>query len=221
MSSAWLPRASRRLLLACCLALALQPGHGAAPGTALDRYLDGLSTWSADFSQKVVDEAGKPVDSGTGRLLIVRPGKFRWESRPEGAKEFAQLMIADGSNLWSLDYELESATVKPLKEALSESPVMLLVGQVGLREAFAVAANGRREGLDWVKVNPKDVESDFREALFGFRGRELARLVIIDKLGQRSTLVFTGVKRNARVDPALVQFKLPEGAELIGKPVAP
>jgi outer membrane lipoprotein carrier protein len=151
----------------------------------------------------------------------VRPGKFRWESAPAGANDAAQLLVADGRNLWFLDRDLEQATVKPLAQALPQSPAMLLAGGADLRAAFDVQPSGKRDGLDWVRVLPKDAASDFREALFGFKGRELARLVIVDKLGQRSTLGFAGVKRNAPVAPALVQFVLPEGVDLIGTPVAP
>jgi outer membrane lipoprotein-sorting protein len=70
-------------------------------------------------------------------------------------------------------------------------------------------------------VLPKDAKSDFREALFGFKGKELLRLIVVDKLGQRSTLVFTGVQRNVPVDAGLTQFTLPKGVDLIGTPVSP
>lgn len=210
----------RRLLLlasACVLSAPLV----AAESTALDDYLDGLATWSADFTQTAVDAQGKTVESHRGRLLIVRPGKFRWETEPDGAGEGGRLMIADGRNVWSLERDLDQATVKPLTEAMSQSPVMMLTGSAELRAAFTVQASGRRDGLAWVRAQPKDAASDFREASFGFRGKELARLVIVDKLGQRSTLDFTRVKRNAPTDPALTQFVLPEGVDLIGKPVVP
>jgi len=210
-------RAALALLLAACVAAPLR----AADTTPLDGYLQGLSTWSADFTQSAVDAGGKPAAGGHGKLLIVRPGKFRWESTPEGADEGAQLLVADGRNLWFLDRDLDQATVKPLAEALPQSPAMLLAGGADLRGAFSVQADGRRDGLDWVRVTPKDAASDFREARFGFKGRELARLAVIDKLGQRSTLVFSNVKRNAPVDPAATQFVLPPGVDLIGKPVAP
>jgi outer membrane lipoprotein carrier protein len=222
MSSARQVRSWRGWLCCASWCAALCPVvAGGAQGTALDGYLAGLTTWSAEFSQRVLDEAGKQIDTGTGRLIIVRPGKFRWESKPADARQVAQLMVADGCSLWSLDYDLESVTVKPLRDALAQSPAMLLVGQTGLRDAFDVAADGRRDGFNWVKVEPRDAQSDFREARFGFRANELARLVIIDKLGQRSTLTFSAVRRNAKVDPALVKFTLPEGFDQIGKPVCP
>jgi outer membrane lipoprotein carrier protein len=169
----------------------------------------------------VVDARGKQVNTGRGRLLIVRPGRFRWESAPEGAGEAAQLLVADGRNLWFYDRDLDQVTVKPQAEALPQSPAMLLAGGSELRSAFKVSSAARRDGLDWVVAQPIDPASDFREARFGFLRSELQRLVVVDKLGQQSTLVFSGVKRNAVVDAALVTFAPPAGADLIGKPLAP
>jgi outer membrane lipoprotein carrier protein len=202
--------------------VAAEPVAAAAPtGTALDTYLSGLQTWQASFTQAVVDARNRHVGAGRGRLIIVRPGRFRWESAPEGAGEAVQLLVADGRNLWFLDRDLDQATVKPQQDALPQSPAMLLAGGGDLRGAFRINASGRRDGLEWVVAQPRDAQSDFREARFGFRGTELQQLVVVDKLGQRSTLAFTDVKRNAAVDPALVSFTLPKGADLIGKPLAP
>jgi outer membrane lipoprotein carrier protein len=206
-----------------CLAIALPAVLRAAESTptALDSYLKGLSTWQADFKQTVLDARGKHVGEGRGRLIIVRPGKFRWESAPDGAADAAQLLVADGRNLWFLDRDLDQATVKPQKDALPQSPAMLLAGGEDLRAAFKVKADGRRDGFDWVVAQPNDQQSDFREARFGFRGGELQRLAVVDKLGQRSTLTFDNVRRNDTVDPALVSFSVPKGADLIGQPLAP
>lgn len=206
--------------LAAAVAMLLLPAAQAAQ-TALDGYLQGLTTWTAEFTSETRDEENKVVETGNGRLLIVRPGKFRWESRFEDTDELVQVAIADGRNLWIYEPDLESATVKPVAEVLPQSPAMLLAGGADLREAFEVAADGRRDSLEWVRVVPKVSESDFERALFGFRNRELARLVVIDKLGQRSTLTFSRVRRNAAVNPELVEFKPPAGVDVIGTPVAP
>lgn len=192
-----------------------------ATQNALDRYLDGLTTWSAQFHQVVNDARGRRVGEGSGRFLVVRPGRFRWESAPAGATGAAQLLVADGRNLWFYDRDLEQATVKPQQQALPQSPAMLLAGGAGLSEAFEVRGDGRHEDLDWVQVLPRDKGSDFREARFGFRGRELSRLDIVDKLGQRSTLTFTDVKRNSVVDDSEVSFKPPPGVDVIGTPLPP
>jgi outer membrane lipoprotein carrier protein len=208
------------------IVLALLLGGGvalraAAADTALDGYLAGMTTWSANFTQAIQDAKGKTSSGGHGKLVIVRPGKLRWESTPDGASDAAQLLIADGRNLWFLDRDLDQATVKPLAGSAPQSPAMLLAGGAELRGAFNVQSSGKRDGLDWVRVLPKDAASDFREALFGFKGKELARFVVVDKLGQRSTLSFKDVKRNAPVEASATEFKLPAGVDLIGKPVAP
>jgi outer membrane lipoprotein carrier protein len=209
--------------LACSLAAPGAAAAAAAGTTALDGYLSGLTTWSAQFTQSAVDSKGKRVaeSDASGRFLIVRPGRFRWESAPKEDPQAVTLTIADGRNLWIYDQDLEQATVKRMRDELPQSPALLLAGDASLRDAFEVTSSGRRDGLDWVRARPKDAESDFREAQFGFRGRELARLVVVDKLGQRATLVFTGVRRNVAVDPKLVQFEPPPGVDVIGTPVAP
>lgn len=211
----------RRTLLALVGGCALAWGAQAAEDTALDRYLAGLATWTAGFTQTTEDASGKSMAGGSGRLVIVRPGRLRWESTPEGATDTAQVLVADGTNLWFHDLDLDQATVKPQADELPHSPMMLLAAGSDLRGAFNVQDGGRRDGLDWVRVQPKDPASDFREVRFGFKGGELARLVILDKLGQGSTLAFRDVKRNAPVDPALTEFVRPPGVELIGKPVVP
>jgi outer membrane lipoprotein carrier protein len=212
-----LARVAFVLFAACGLSLPA----AAADTTALDGYLAGMTTWSATFTQTIADAKGKSASAGHGTLLIVRPGKLRWETTPDGASDAAQLVVVDGRNVWQLDRDLDQATVKPVTEAMAQSPLMLLVGRAELRGAFNVQASGKRDGFDWVRVLPKAAASDFREALFGFKGTELARFVVVDKLGQRSTLSFRDVKRNAPVNAAATEFKLSAGVDLIGKPVAP
>lgn len=184
--------------------------------TPLDRYLDGLRTWSATFHQEVTDAQGRRMQEGDGRLVIVRPGRFRWESSPAGAGPAAQLLVADGRNLWFYDRDLQQVTVRGQDDSLPSSPAMLLAGGGELRVAFTVQDEGRRGGLEWVKVVPREQGSDFRAASFGFQGLQLARLEIEDSLGQRSQLRFTDVQRNQPVDPALVRFSPPADADVIG-----
>jgi outer membrane lipoprotein carrier protein len=62
-----------------------QTGAASASPTALDRYLDGLQTLRADFTQSVSDAQGKSSQAGAGTLLIARPNRFRWDYQPAGA----------------------------------------------------------------------------------------------------------------------------------------
>jgi outer membrane lipoprotein carrier protein len=210
----------RPLLTITFALLAIAAGTAfAANDTALDRYLKGLQSLRVSFTQTLADSHGKELDRSRGTLLVLRPGKFRWElagSQGTGG----QLMVADGRNVWFFDRDLEQVTVKPADAALSATPAMLLSGTADVRENFKLEDAGSREGLDWLLVEPKRNEADFRSALLGFgTGGALQRMIIEDKLGQTATLLFDKSQRNAKVAPEEVSFTPPRGVDLIGTPV--
>ncbi len=206
-----------------CLSFVASAAQAPIPATQLDQYLKGLETWSADFIQTVTDARGKSIEESRGRLMILRPGRFRWESAPTGAAVGAQVMVADGRNLWFYDRDLEQVTVRPMAASLSQSPAMLLTGQIDLHKAFVVKVLGKRDGLDWVGAESREARSDFKQARFAFRAGVLERMEITDKLGQLSTLRFTAVQRNKPLAPNLMRFTPPPGVDLIGaaQPLTP
>lgn len=206
-------------LCATWLVVAAAP-DAVAQGTALDAYLEELGSLRASFTQVVIDARGKELESGEGTLLVRRPGRFRWEYTPQGAGP--QLLVADGANLWFYDRDLQQATVKPAAAALSATPVVLLSGTVAeVRGAFTISDAGAHDELAWVRVTPRSSTADFSSAELGFRGRQLARLVIHDRLNQTVTLNFTRSVRGARIEEGELRFTPPAGVDLIGTPVPP
>ena len=208
----------------------------ASSETALDRYLDGLTTLRTDFTQSITDAAGKPSAGGTGSLIVERPDRFRWDYRPADAAGAAggdqerqglgqeaqqgQLLVADGRNLWFYDRELAQVTVKPIDTALSSTPIMLLSGSSkALRAQFDISTQPSEQGLQWVQVRPRGAQADFSEARLGFRGDELERMIVHNMLGQTVQLDFSHSRRNAPVDAALFTFTVPPGVDVIGKPL--
>jgi outer membrane lipoprotein carrier protein len=216
-----------KLLLAVLAMVAVVPAAFAAT-TPLDSYLDDMKTLRATFLQTLADAHGKEIDRSTGTLIVARPGKFSWEIHPQasGAGSSAgagQLMVADGRNLWFLDRDLQQVTVKPADAALSATPAMLLSGTVDVRKNFTISPAPKRDGLDWVLVEPHGSEADFRRALLGFDGKEagppaLKRMILEDKLGQTATVMFDHVERNGHVGPEEVSFTVPPGVDVIGTP---
>ena len=199
------------------------PAAYAAATTPLDAYLDDMKTLRASFVQTLADAHGKEIDRSTGTLIVSRPGRFSWEIHPQNmdkgsAKDSGQLMVADGRNLWFLDRDLQQVTVKPADAALSATPAMLLSGTVDVRKNFTITPAPRRDGLDWVLVEPHGTDADFRRALMGFEARELKRMILEDKLGQTATVMFDHVERNGNVTPEEVSFTPPAGVDVIGTP---
>ena len=214
----------RKILAILCVALACVPpaftqGSAAPAGnTPLDTYLAQLKTLRASFEQSVTDGRGETVQRATGKFVILRPGRFRWEVTQDGGAA-AQLMIADGKNLWFYDADLEQVSVKSAAAALPATPASLLSGDGNIRDLFRVSSGGKRDGFDWVVVTPKGSDADFREARLGFGGGELKGMVLKDKLGQTVRLQFLSSERNAAVSESEVKFTPPAGADVIGTPL--
>jgi outer membrane lipoprotein carrier protein len=197
--------------------------------TPLDRYLEHLKTLKVTFLQTVADAQGAEVGRSSGTLIVAKPGKFRWDIQPQaGAAAGAgqgsatgggQLMVSDGSNLWYYDRDLQQVTVRPMTAALSATPAMLLSGTVDVRQHFTETSAGKRDGLDWVYVEPRSTEADFKSALFGFDGKGvLQRMILEDKLGQIVTIIFQDVEVNVAVPASALTFTPPQGADVIGTP---
>jgi len=213
MTLRMIPRKTALMGLLASLALV----SAARAQTPLDTYLSHLKTLRAEFAQTVTDGKGEQVQKAQGTLIIVRPGRFRWELTPDGGSP--QLMVADGKNLWFYDRDLEQVSVKAATAALTATPAGLLSGDGNIRELFTVAPAGKKDGFDWVLVTPRESDADFREAQLAFQRDELKRMVLKDKLGQTVRLDFTNSERNAPVAEAEMKFTPPEGADVIGTPV--
>jgi outer membrane lipoprotein carrier protein len=204
--------------------------------TPLDRYLKNLKTLHVTFLQTVADAHGAEVGRATGTLTVERPGKFRWDIHPQSVAQGAdaapgaaapqpasagsgQLMVSDGRNLWYFDRDLQQVTVRPVTAALSATPAMLLSGTVPVREHFTESLVGARQGLNWVYVEPRSTEADFKSALFGFDAKgTLERMILEDKLGQVVTIIFQDVAVNVPVPAKELTFTPPPGTDVIGTP---
>ena len=210
-------RRYRSWLLGAALLLLGPAALWAEPATPLDQFLDDLQSLRAAFTQVVTDAGGTELESGQGSLLVRRPGRFRWEYTPAGAGP--QLLVADGTNLWFYDRDLQQATVKPAAAALTTTPVILLSGTASeMRAAFAISDQGTRDGLAWVQVVPRSAAAEFSSAELGFRGAQLLRLIIHDRLNQTDSLNFTHSERGARVQESELHFTPPPGVDVIGTP---
>jgi outer membrane lipoprotein carrier protein len=200
--------------LAAAWAGAMAPAGAASPAAEVDKYLAGLSTWSADFKQTIDDADGKVLSTASGHLYLQRPGRFRWDySTPS-----QQLVLADGKQLWFYDKDLAQANVRNLDATLADTPAMLLSGGGSLSSQFDVTALPAEGGLEWFQLMPKHPNSDFQAVRIGFDQGELARMLLADKLNQVTRLDFSSPKRNLKLAPDVFSFTPPPGVDVIGRP---
>ncbi len=206
-----LPRAT---CAAASAPTATAPAAASASAAAeVERYLSGLSSWSADFEQTIDDGHGNVVRSAAGRLYLQRPGKFRWDySQPS-----EQLILADGKQIWFYDKDLAQANVRDMDTSLASTPASLLSGSGSVSSQFNVAALGLSAGLQWFQLVPKHSDTDFQLVRIGFDKGDLRSMFLADKLNQITQLTFSKSKRNVPLEPGLFSFTPPPGVDVIGR----
>ena len=132
-----------KLFFAFSLTLVLPLTAHAAATDKLKNFIASTRSGQANFSQVVQDKNGKPIQSASGTMQFVRPGKFRWVYH----KPYEQLIVGDGEKFWLHDVELNQVTVKKLDAALGSSPAALLSGNNEIERSFVLKDIEEREGL--------------------------------------------------------------------------
>ena len=185
----------------------------ASPATDVEKYLNGLATWAADFTQTIDDGHGNVLRSAAGRLYLQRPGRFRWDySQPS-----EQLVLADGKQIWFYDKDLAQANVRDMDTGLAGTPASLLSGSASVSTQFNVTALPPSSGLQWFQLVPKHPDTDFQLVRIGFDKGELRSMFLADKLNQITQLTFSNSKRNLPLTPDLFSFVPPPGVDVIGR----
>ena len=191
--------------------------HGAAAQAAgdgiarLEAFLDGVRSLTADFKQEIWTEDQRLQQTDTGSLSLKRPNRFRWTY--EGPAEL--VIVADGTQLWIYDKELEEVTVTPFDDTAGASPAMLLSGDRNVREDFEVVQSYTLDALDWIKLAPR-AASDFSSIAIGFNGTELRRLELVDGLGQITRIELDNLVVNPDIADEVFKLDVPPGVDVNG-----
>ena len=213
----------RQLLVVALGAALLEHAHAQADGLGLlGQFLQTVRSARAQFTQVVtsVPKAGQPPRQRTssGALEFQRPGRFRFVYR----KPFEQTLVADGQTLWLYDPDLQQVTARAQAQVLGGTPLSLIISATdltSLQKDFQLQAQAPRDGLQWVKATPVRADGQIQHALAGLRpgdrGPELAVLEVLDAMGQRSVLTFSGFEVNPTLSADAFHFQPPAGVSVI------
>lgn len=185
------------------LALLLGGPAPAATGPEhLKGYLRGLRSLVSDFRQITLNaDEGRMVES-RGTFYLRRPGKFRWEYK----SPVKQVIVADGKRVWLHDLELDQVSHQSQAKALGGTPAQLLVTEGPIDRHFKVTPWDAGDERKWVELRPKAKDTQVVSIRIGFIGKRLDTLVMEDSFGQLTRFVFTGTKRNPKLDEDLFHF---------------
>jgi len=175
-------------------------------------YLESMDELRAEFLQEIIDVDETVIERASGSVSLKKPGQFRWDYR----EPYERVIVADGIKVWLYEADLEQVTIRDLNADVDDTPAALLTGSPAALDQFEFVTSWMRGELEWVQLEPKAREADFASVDLGFLKDELVQLEFIDRLGQRTRIVFSEIDRAPSLAADEFEFEIPEGADVIG-----
>jgi len=148
----------------------------------------------------------------TGRVVIAKPGKMRWEyESPQ-----PNLVVSDGATLWIYDPQAREAQKLDVASGyLTGAALAFLIGEGSLTEQFEVSA---------LRCGPEEVELSLvprKDSSYERLGLRLAASTgevretrVVDLFGNETSIRFSDVRRNIRPAATVFDFKPPAGTSV-------
>ena len=171
---------------------------------ALKKKLASIRQFSAHFEQTVTDAQGKPLQNGSGEMVLQRPDHFRWEAK----KPDDNLILSDGKAVWLYDPFVEQVTVMSLSKAVVNTPFLLisstddkiwknyLIDQDG--SAFTITSKQKDQRIESLRMVFDDKN-------------HITRMEVSEAQGQRSEFTLSAFNANPAIKADTFNFKTPEG----------
>lgn len=173
----------------------------------LKKNLEKFNQIDAEFTQVVSSDSGKILNKSSGNLIIVRPGKFRWQvEMPE-----EELIVSNGHTMWLYTPFIEQVTLINLKDAIQGTPFILLSGANDQQWAnYNVVKNN-----NIFTVKSASIKEQSNTFTFEFSGNgSIEKFVVIEPQGQKSAFTLNHKASLTDITANLFEFKIPEGVEI-------
>ncbi len=203
-----------RVLLLAALTLGGATVHAQDDARSVQRLTELLGqaqTLTGRFSQLTLDGSGTQLQEASGEMSLKRPGLLRWHTDAP----MEQLLVSNGEKVWLYDPDLQQVTIQALDQRMTHTPALLLSGDVSkIRENFTISHKEGGSVVDFI-LKPKAKDTLFDTLRLSFRNRVINDKQLIDSIGQRTNILFLGVKLNQPLADSQFTFKVPEGADVI------
>lgn len=169
-----------------------------------------LTSFTADFTQVLVNASSKDRDTRTGRITFSQPALIRWETeKPE-----KELLVVGKDVVWNAFPEDKTAYRYAVADVLgSKTMLRFLSGKGNLTEDFTIQEEtGAPEGqVEW-KLVPKEAEPGMVLAYVwvDLKTDMLARISIEDFYGNINDVSLANVKMNPSVSKDMFQYTPPK-----------
>lgn len=172
----------------------------------LNERLAAMEYLAADFTQQVQGPRGEVIEQSRGIVRLLRP-QFRWEV----IDPYPQVIVTEDGQLKIYDPDLEQVTVRPLDEALVDTPLALLT-----QDAVELGADYAIEQLtpDVFRLHPSGIDALFDEIVLEFGSQGLQAMVIRDHLGQSTDIRFDNFADRSMIQSSDFTLDVPPGTDV-------
>lgn len=199
-------------ILSICL-LFISCITSATPIAKISSILHTMKSMRADFTQQLLDKNGKPTQQLTGKMVILKPGRFKWEVLTPDE----MLILITDNKIINFDKILEQVLIQDVNGQKHNLPIMqLLLGEQNFTQDFIVQ-DIKCQSAQCFMLTPKHDNVGFNEAILGFDEHKLTYFKLLDSLGQNTVFLFKNIKLNVTVDPDEFKFKIPVGVDIISE----
>jgi outer membrane lipoprotein carrier protein len=196
-------------------AASLTPAELAA---ALQKKYETVRDFSADFVHTYRGGVLRKEISEKGRVLVRKPGKFRWDYTSPEVKHF----VSDGVKVYSYVPEDKQVIVTTVPaDDTASTPALFLAGKGNVARDFTASAaplpQGAPAGAQALKLVPRTPQRDYDSLIlvvdpntFMLRG-----MVTTDAQGGTSSLMFSNLKENIGATDKDFAFSMPRGVDVV------
>jgi outer membrane lipoprotein carrier protein len=171
---------------------------------ALKKKLASIRQFSAHFEQTVTDAQGKPLQNGSGEMVLQRPDHFRWEAK----KPDDNLILSDGKAVWLYDPFVEQVTVMSLSKAVVNTPFLLISSTDDkIWKNYLIDQDG---SAFTITSKQKDQRIESLRMVFDEQNH-ITRMEVSEAQGQRSEFTLSAFNANPTIKADTFNFKTPEG----------
>ncbi len=186
------------MMIELLLLIALNP-------KAIESHYNSTPTLSLDFTQTYQASGRKRVESG--RLVLRKPGRMRWEY------DNGNVFVTDGKMIWFYQPSANRAEYSKVKESEDlRAPLAFLLGKLDFKKLFKEV---REEGEEIVGI-PKSDKAPYREVRFIASSSGIIDHVKVT--GQDSSVMefsFRNQQRNVNIQNDQFRFTPPPGTQVL------
>ena len=188
-----------------------------ATSPEVEKALDSMTTYEAEFVQVVKEAQGFREEKSSGKVWVHRPGKFNW-LYDKGPQKMD--IIADGLNLWIYQPALAQVMVYAMAEIEKDLPISWLASSQPIANRYNTRKlEDRGDGLTWFDLqNKKGGTQEVAFIELALQGDVMKEVVITGSDGKETRVSFKGAKRNLPINATQFEYRPAPNIDIIGNP---